>query len=69
MKVAPVYRKDYASGQKLYLGVVVERREADRGNNFMGLAKLARKMFAEPRGWDPFSIVIGAVREGEARTA
>ncbi len=65
MKVAPVYRKDYRSGQKQYLGVVVERREGDRGNNFMGLARLARKLFAEPAGWDPISVIVGGVREAE----
>ncbi len=63
MKVAPVYRKDYRSGQKQYLGFVVERREGDRGNNFAGLARLARKVFAEPAGLDPFSVIVGAVRE------
>ena len=65
MKVAPVYRKDYRSGQKQYLGFVIERRTADRGNNFTGLARLARKAFAEPAGLDPISVIVGAVREAE----
>jgi hypothetical protein len=63
--MAPVYRKDYRSGLKQYLGFVVERRESDRGNNFMGLARLARKEFAEPRGWDPFSIIVGGLRDAD----
>jgi hypothetical protein len=65
MKVAPVYRKDYQSGQRLYLGDVVERRETDRGNNFAGLARLARSIFADPAGWDPLSIIVGGVRDAE----
>lgn len=65
MKIAPVYRKDYRSGQKQYLGFVVERRGNDRGNNLVGLARLARKAYAEAEGWDPMSIIVGGVREAE----
>lgn len=65
MKVAPVYRKDYRSGQRLYLGDVVERRESDRGNNFAGLAKLARTIFAPAGGWDPLSIIVGGVHDAD----
>lgn len=67
MKVAPVYRKDYRSGQRLYLGDVVERRESDRGNNFAGLARLARSLFAAPGGWDPLSIIVGGVHDAERK--
>jgi hypothetical protein len=65
MKVAPVYRKDYRSGQRMYLGFVVERRVSDRGGNIVGLARLARKVFAEPGGSDPISIIVGGVRDAE----
>jgi hypothetical protein len=68
MKVAPVYRKDYRSGQRLYLGDVVERRGTDRGNNFAGLAKLARSIFAGPGGWDPLSIIVGGLHDADRGT-
>ena len=46
MKIVTVYVVDYAHKMKTPIGSMVERREAYRGDNLMGLLKLARKQYA-----------------------
>lgn len=53
-----VYRLDEETMKKEPIGMLAERRRVDRGNNYLGLLRLARKEFAEaaPGG---STIVIG----------
>ncbi|HEY5765566.1 MAG TPA: hypothetical protein VIS30_06015 [Candidatus Deferrimicrobiaceae bacterium] len=46
MKNVTVYRVDYVRKTKVPIGSVMERRNAERGNNLIGLLRLARKSFA-----------------------
>jgi len=46
MKPVSVYRVDYVRKTKVLIGTVLERRTKDRGDNLIGLLRLARKMFA-----------------------
>jgi len=46
MKNITVYLVNYAHKEKTPIGSMVERREADRGDNLMGLLKRARKQYA-----------------------
>ena len=46
MKNITVYLVNYAHKEKTPIGFMVERREADRGDNLMGLLKRARKQYA-----------------------
>ena len=46
MKPVSVYRVDYVRKTKVRIGTVVERRRKERGDNLIGLLRLARKMFA-----------------------
>lgn len=41
-----VYRVDYVRKTKVPIGWVVERRDRERGDNLIGLLRLARKAFA-----------------------
>lgn len=41
-----VYRVDYVKKTKVPIGWVEERRGKERGNNLIGLLRLARKAFA-----------------------
>ncbi len=52
-----VYRIDGDARREEEVGILVERRKGERGNNFLGLLRLARKEFAEAAG-DPSRIVI-----------
>jgi hypothetical protein len=65
MRNVTVYRVDYAKGTRIPVGWVVERRRRDRGNNILGLARLARNRFARSPE-EAFRIVID---EKEARLA
>lgn len=47
MENVPVYRVDYVKKTKVPIGWVVERRGKERGNNLIGLLRLARKAFAD----------------------
>jgi hypothetical protein len=46
MRTITVYRVDYAQKSKVPIGWVKERRKKDRGDNLIGLLRLARKTFA-----------------------
>lgn len=46
MKNVTVYRVDYVRKTKVPIGRVVERRSTERGNNLIGLLRLARKSFS-----------------------
>jgi hypothetical protein len=46
MRNVTVYRVDYVRKMKVPIGTVVERRVKDRGDNIIGLLRLARKAFA-----------------------
>ena len=46
MRNVTVYRVDYVRKMKVPIGLVVERRMKERGNNFIGLLRLARKTFS-----------------------
>ncbi|NNF84054.1 MAG: hypothetical protein HKM29_02740 [Deltaproteobacteria bacterium] len=41
-----VYRVDYVRKLKVPIGMVVERREEERGDNIIGLLRMARKAFS-----------------------
>jgi len=42
-----VYRLDGESKARVLLGILVDRRKSDRGDNVIGMLRLARKEFAE----------------------
>lgn len=46
MKQVTVYRVDYVKKTKVPIGHVVERRTKERGDNLMGLLRLARKRYS-----------------------
>jgi len=46
MRNVTVYRVDYVRKTKVPIGQVVERRRSDRGDNLIGLLRLARKSFS-----------------------
>jgi hypothetical protein len=46
MKNVTVYRVDYVRKSKVPIGMVVERREEERGDNIIGLLRMARKAFS-----------------------
>ena len=46
MRAVTVYRVDYAKKTRYSVGVVLEQRKTERGNNYKDLLRLARKLFA-----------------------
>jgi hypothetical protein len=46
MKAYTVYRYDYIRQVREPIGMVMERRKGDRGNNIEGLLKLAQKLYS-----------------------
>ncbi|GAB4364808.1 MAG: hypothetical protein Kow00128_06810 [Deltaproteobacteria bacterium] len=46
MNSVTVYQVDYARKTRVPIGRVRERRQTDRGDNLLGLLRLARKAFA-----------------------
>ena len=46
MKAYTVYRYDYIRQVREPIGMVVERRKRDRGNDIEGLLKLAQKKYS-----------------------
>ncbi len=46
MKNVTVYRVDYINRTRVPIGLVVERRAKDRGDNLLGLLRLAKKAYA-----------------------
>ncbi len=61
MQIVTVYRIDYAKKSRVPIGVVVERRKRDRGNNLLGLLRVARKTYSSS-ALDSIQIAIDAVR-------
>ena len=45
MKTYTVYRYDYIRQVREPIGMVLERRKGDRGNNIEGLLKLAQRIY------------------------
>ena len=48
MKVYTVYKIDTIHRIREPVGVVLERRKLERGNNFVGLVKLAKIIYPPP---------------------
>ena len=48
MKAYTVYQIDFTRHLREPVGVVLERRRLDRGDNIEGLLKLARKLYSKP---------------------
>lgn len=46
MKLVSVYRVNYAKKSRVLVGTVIERRKEERGDNMIGLLRLAREKFA-----------------------
>jgi len=46
VKVYTVYRYDYNRQVREPIGIVMERRNRDRGNNIKGLVKRAQKLYS-----------------------
>ena len=46
MRAITVYRVDYARKSQYPVGVVLEQRKTERGENYKDLLRLARKTFA-----------------------
>ncbi len=65
MKNVTVYRVDYIKRTRVPIGSVVERRQRDRGDNLIGLLRLAKKAYATTPE-EAFHIAIDLE---EARTA
>lgn len=65
MKPISVYRVDYVKRTKVRIGMVVERRRNERGDNLTGLLFLARKTFAS----SPQEAFLTALDWAEARMA
>ena len=57
MQTVMVYRLDQETKANIPLGILVERRKSERGDNVIGMLRLARKEFAED-GKEPSSIFI-----------
>jgi hypothetical protein len=45
MQEVTVYRWNYGKNTRLPIGVVLERRKTERGNNYIDLLRLARRRF------------------------
>lgn len=61
MRAVKVYRMDYTTKTKYFLGVVIERRKTERVNNYNDLLRLARITFGfEPV--DDINIIIDVSR-------
>ncbi len=58
MKTVLVYRQDKKTLGVEPLGIIVERRKMERGNNVLGMLHLARKVFSKTET-DSARIIIG----------
>lgn len=47
MKSVTVYRVDYQKRKREPIGTIIERRNKERGDNILGLLRVARKMYAK----------------------
>ncbi len=65
MKTVTVYRVDYVRRTRIPIGAVKERRRKERGDNLIGLLRLARKTYAS----SPEEALYIAVDGKEAREA
>jgi hypothetical protein len=65
MRTITVYRVDYVKKTRIPIGKVRERRKKNRGDNLLGLLKLARKIY----GTGPEDAIHIAVDTREARRA
>ena len=63
MKNITVYRVDYVRKSKVPIGMVVERRKEERGDNIIGLLRMARKAFST----SPEEALHIAIDTGSAR--
>ncbi len=61
MNIVTVYRIDYAKKTRVPIGVVVERRKRDRGENLVGLLRVARKTYSFAAK-DSIQIAIDVIR-------
>jgi hypothetical protein len=59
MRAITVYRVDYGRKTKDPIGIVLEQRKTERGNNYKDLLRLARRLFAADAA-DAVHIVIDA---------
>jgi len=57
MRVVTVYRVDFSRKTKYPVGVVLEQRQTERGENYKDLLRLARRTFARDTA-DAINIVI-----------
>ena len=57
MKTTTVYRVCYVKKSKIPIGVVEERRRKERGNNLIGLLRIARKTYSSSPE-EAFHIVV-----------
>lgn len=65
MNSVTVYRVDYARRTRVPIGTVIERRRKNRGDNLVGLLRVARKHYAS----SPEDALYIAVDGREAREA
>ena len=56
MKLYAVYRYDFSQQGRKPIGLVLERRKRDRGNNVKGLLNLAKKLYYKSSLESPISI-------------
>jgi hypothetical protein len=61
MTTFTVYRFDQARKMKVQVGTLVERRRTDRGNNIVGLLKLAANRFKLSPG-QKIQVEFGGIR-------
>jgi hypothetical protein len=61
MKKISIYRVDGVTKADILLGTVKERRKIERGNNLVGLMRVARKLFASAQH-ESFRIHVGGAR-------
>ena len=60
MQIVTVYRIDYVKKTRVPIGVVVERRKKDRGDNLLGLLRVARKTYSSS-ALDSIQIAIDVI--------
>lgn len=61
MKKISIYRVDDVTKTDILLGTVKERRKIERGDNLIGLMRLAKKVFTPARD-ELFRIHVGGAR-------
>jgi len=65
MRTVTVYHVDYLRKTRIPIGSVVERRKKERGDNYLGLLRLARKVYAS----SPEEALRIAIESREVRRA